>query len=912
MERELRRTRAGMFSFRVWEDESIVRNYAKISACLPNWKYLVGPYGDFLAKPVFTGNAIDEEVLWKTAAFTTSPVLLSSLQEEEYAAYKKVLNENLCAFREAIDREPSSLRKAMFESALAYISEDKIYCADGKVVVVEWGMYPKDTHPVDMISTYLPAGKRYKEQHNEKVQKEDPEDKSATEEKDEPERSENAMTTKQAEQRNSLPLAKSPEKITSDDAGEDGKSVFQENQEITPSWNMPQEKFRKEEGGSSGEKEIHPDKQEGIASMGGSSFDRPFPEPDKLPERKEVPGWKKWLAKWWWLLLLLLFLLLGAIFFPKCSGGGGNPLQGIPTVMPPVTPGDVVTSPDSLTQEVSDRLNIVIRKGGGVSDFITAFRRVYPDEQRYQLIYYDTLIPRVQIKMPREEKEQMKEELRERLPEFELSIVPESIFRHHYVSDDPALQDQKKRWYFDFCKVFQAWDISQGSPEIIVAIVDDGFDLNHPELKGKYLKPYNAATHTAWVTPSAKGHGTHVAATAVGIAGNAAGTSGIAPRCRLMPVQVANEEGIMSTTAVIDGVLYAITQGADVVNLSLGMQFGPLLQYMPIGFQRDLIANNFLEEEQLWNDIFSMADEHHCTLVLAAGNENVLAGIEPMQRNLLGIKVSAVQPDRAKADFSNYGDFSTLSAPGVAIYNAVPGGRYTYMNGTSMAAPIVTGAVALMKSLDRQLSTSEIVGILEQTGLYSSSPVGRIIQLDRALASVLGGTNQQVPGQPGTPVAPPRAGEDCETVRQKIRQLMEEIEQLKKTHPGCWQAPDTLKLPEVIDLNLLQGRWQSTQPLHSSRDLKVILYFDFFGTNKGNILVVEEDHTVYTATTTLSVEGNKLFISQDAEARSKDNASIYNPYDFVCRPNKEGLAECRGVNKRVAANKVNFKLIKIN
>lgn len=315
-----------------------------------------------------------------------------------------------------------------------------------------------------------------------------------------------------------------------------------------------------------------------------------------------------------------------------------------------------------------------------------------------------------------------------------------------------------------------------------MAVVDDGFDLNHPELKGKYVKPYNAVTHTAQVTPSESGHGTHVASTAVGIAGNAAGTAGIAPLCRLMPVQVANEKGIMSTTAVIDGVLYAITQGADVINLSLGMQFGPLLQYMPIGFQRDLIAYNFLEEEQLWNEIFAMADERHCTLVLAAGNENVLAGIEPMQRNALGVKVSAIQPDLVKAGFSNYGDFSTLSAPGVAIYNAIPGGRYTCMDGTSMAAPIVTGAVALLKSVNPQLSTPEVIRILQQTGLYSPSPVGKVLQLDRALAAVAGreGEDAEVFGPPSA------GGEDCGAVRRKIRRLMQEIEQLKKEHPGCW------------------------------------------------------------------------------------------------------------------------------
>lgn len=100
--------------------------------------------------------------------------------------------------------------------------------------------------------------------------------------------------------------------------------------------------------------------------------------------------------------------------------------------------------------------------------------------------------------------------------------------------------------------------------------------------------------------------------------------------------------------------------------------------------------------------------------------------------------------------------------------------------------------------------------------------------------------------------------------------------------------------------------------LHTSSDREVVLYFDFFGNSRGGIWIAEDEYTVFTATTSMTVDGNKLIISQDSEARSGNNAGFYNPYYFVCRPGKGGVADCAGVNKKRAANKVNFKLIKIN
>ena len=95
---------------------------------------------------------------------------------------------------------------------------------------------------------------------------------------------------------------------------------------------------------------------------------------------------------------------------------------------------------------------------------------------------------------------------------------------------------------------------------------------------------------------------------------------------------MGDRNGTMTTTSIIEGILYAINQGADVVNLSLGMKFHPDIQYYPKHIQMGIIANSFKQEEQQWNKIFKYAEANNCTLVLAAGNENILAEIPIIEK----------------------------------------------------------------------------------------------------------------------------------------------------------------------------------------------------------------------------------------------------------------------------------------
>ena len=539
-------------------------------------------------------------------------------------------------------------------------------------------------------------------------------------------------------------------------------------------------------------------------------------EPPVIPpveppiKEKKLPWWKRfwlWLTtlltgkgclKWLLRLLLFLLLLLLLLFLLRnchgCSGthlGGGAALGdndsawlqedpnvgdggGIydpydPYTPTPTPPGyeDVLPPQQGVLPPIEDnpeiipgnpsiianRLNILMENTDkSILNLAKDFKAQYPDE-KYKVVYYDDVVKRMQIEIPKEEREQLKQEIPSKFaPKYELFVFDEALFEGAYIPNDPAFSDNNKTWYLNAINAPQAWDITRGSEKVTVAIVDNGFNLKHPELSSKVVQPYNVWKHSNEIFPQQVDHGTHVAGTALAISDNGKGICGIAPNCKFMPIQVADARGMMTTTSVLDGILYALYQGADVINVSLGTSFTSLAQY-PENVQQDLIRNRFKEEERLWREVMRIAAQHNATIVVAAGNDNVLAGIDALQRPELFVTVSATDKNNrnfGKAEFSNYGEFSTISAPGVSIYSSVGKNDYQIMDGTSMAAPIVAGAIALMKSLNDTITTKQIICILQNTGLETQGNIGKLIQLDKALQKVQSGEAVDCTPSPST------------------------------------------------------------------------------------------------------------------------------------------------------------------
>ncbi|MEM7342837.1 MAG: S8 family peptidase [Chloroflexota bacterium] len=243
----------------------------------------------------------------------------------------------------------------------------------------------------------------------------------------------------------------------------------------------------------------------------------------------------------------------------------------------------------------------------------------------------------------------------------------------------------------------EAWSYNTGGDEIIIAILDTGIDLDHPDLQANIV---NGATFIPGTsTPDDDhGHGTHVAGIAAAIGNNNLGIAGVSWRAKLMPVKVLSASGSGSDSTVSQGIEYAVNNGAHIINMSLGAAY---TSYPCSGF--DTISN-----------AINYAKSQGVLVVAAAGNESVGKVSCPSAYDEV-ISVSSTTSSNSLSSFSNYGPRVDVSAPGSSIYSTLRGGGYGYQSGTSMATPYVAGLAALILSFETTLNADQVRNILETT-----------------------------------------------------------------------------------------------------------------------------------------------------------------------------------------------------
>lgn len=219
-----------------------------------------------------------------------------------------------------------------------------------------------------------------------------------------------------------------------------------------------------------------------------------------------------------------------------------------------------------------------------------------------------------------------------------------------------------------------AWDITQSSSSIKIAIIDTGVQLNHPELAAKLLPGYDYVDYDN-IPEDGNGHGTHVAGIAASITNNGVGIAGTAPLASIVPLRVLDNNGQGTIGNVGNGLVFAANNGVQVVNLSLG---GPT-------------GDAFLQAAVQY------AWDHGAVIIAAAGNDNTSYPIVPASYPNV-IAVASTNSYDLKSNFSNYGSWVDIAAPGDAILSTYLGSSYAYLSGTSMAAPQVAGVAALLAS----------------------------------------------------------------------------------------------------------------------------------------------------------------------------------------------------------------------
>jgi subtilisin family serine protease len=281
---------------------------------------------------------------------------------------------------------------------------------------------------------------------------------------------------------------------------------------------------------------------------------------------------------------------------------------------------------------------------------------------------------------------------------------------------------------------------------VTVAVVDTGVDAAHEDLSGAVLPGWDAIADAPGADSDAYGHGTHVAGILAAVAGNGVGITGAAAGVRILPVRVLDDAGQGWSSTIADGIRWAADHGADVINLSLGGT-------IPSGVYDAAIDY--------------AVNVRRAVVVASAGNDYQTGNpMEYPASDPDAIAVGASTASGARAAFSSTGGYLALAAPGSSILAPCPAGDricggatsgYARLSGTSMAAPFVSAAAALVRAARPDASPAQVRAWLTSTASDAGMP-GRddefgagIVDPVRALAAAAGGLSVPVGISAGTP-----------------------------------------------------------------------------------------------------------------------------------------------------------------
>lgn len=300
---------------------------------------------------------------------------------------------------------------------------------------------------------------------------------------------------------------------------------------------------------------------------------------------------------------------------------------------------------------------------------------------------------------------------------------PDYIAYADSVPNDPYYPSQ---WHMDNASgsginAEEAWNITVGSPDVIVAVIDTGVAYETarrgrttyyqaPDLANTcFIQGYDFVNNDEWANDD-EGHGTHVTGTIAQSTNNNLGVAGIAPDTCIMPVKVLDKRGSGSYTAIANGIYYATDHGADVINMSLG---------------------GTIDSDTIKNAV-AYAYGHGVTVVASAGNSASSVPNYPASYDEYVISVGATGYDMVRASYSSFGPSVDIAAPGGdfedlnndgyddgVLQNTFGDslssfGYYFYM-GTSMASPHVAGIAALLIANGNATTPNDVRTAIETT-----------------------------------------------------------------------------------------------------------------------------------------------------------------------------------------------------
>src|SRR3954447_22425261 len=257
---------------------------------------------------------------------------------------------------------------------------------------------------------------------------------------------------------------------------------------------------------------------------------------------------------------------------------------------------------------------------------------------------------------------------------------------HAALPSDPLTQVA----VFDAVDLPRTWDLTTGSPDVVIAVVDSGVDATHPDLAGAVDHGYDFVDGDT-DAGDGSGHGTGVAGIAAARANNGLGAAGVCWSCRILPLRVLGPEGFALQTSMADAIDYAVDHGAAVVNVSL---YG---------------GNHNVRLK----DAIVRARRAGVVVAAAAGNEGSTIREYPAAFPA-ALSVGAVAAGGRLAEYSNRGDWGESAVPSCVVTTQV-GGGFGAGCGTSGATPLVAGIAALLRARAPFATVGQIESALART-----------------------------------------------------------------------------------------------------------------------------------------------------------------------------------------------------
>jgi len=290
-----------------------------------------------------------------------------------------------------------------------------------------------------------------------------------------------------------------------------------------------------------------------------------------------------------------------------------------------------------------------------------------------------------------------------------LSVKPDFIRSlptpiHSNANSSAADPNEGQQYALERIEAAAAWQMEAGQKSVVVAVIDTGVQMNHPDLSAQMWKNPNETANgidddnngfvddlNGWNFVSNNNnpnddneHGTHCSGIVAATRGNGQGIAGTA-NVTIMAVKVLDSQGSGAISGILRGVQYAADNGASIISLSLG---GGSFDEAEAELYRDVIARNVV-------------------VIAASGNESANEVGYPAAYEGV-ISVGATDINDQIANFSNTGQGLSISAPGVDVLSTVPGSTYASLSGTSMATPYVAGVAALVRSANPSITAAQV------------------------------------------------------------------------------------------------------------------------------------------------------------------------------------------------------------